>query len=79
MNSMRYRSGTGVMLGVIFMMTAWGNARAEMIDGIVAVVDNAIIMDSDLQKKMTELGAPEASKSAEKQGARAHGGRYRHR
>ncbi len=55
------------MLGMAFLVIAWGNARAEKIDGIVAVVDNAIIMNSDLHKKMAELGAPMASRTAEKQ------------
>jgi hypothetical protein len=32
-------------------------ARADMIDGIVAVVDDSVIMYSDLIKKMDELGA----------------------
>jgi len=45
----------------------YGQAQAKMIDGIVAVVDNRIIMDSDLQKRMVELGAPANSKVAERQ------------
>ncbi|HOY76146.1 MAG TPA: peptidyl-prolyl cis-trans isomerase [Deltaproteobacteria bacterium] len=35
------------------------NARAEMIDGIVAVVDDTVIMYSDVIRKMGELGAQE--------------------
>lgn len=65
-NSMKYRSGAGIVLGIVIMI-AWSNVRAEKIDGIVAVVDNAIIMNSDLHKKMAELGAPKANRSAEKQ------------
>ena len=38
-----------------------------MIDGIVAVVDNRIILDSDLRRKMDELGAPLDSREAERQ------------
>jgi len=34
-------------------------ARADMIDGIVAVVDDTVIMYSDLIKKMDDLGAPD--------------------
>ena len=42
-------------------------ARGEMIDGIVAVVDDKVIMHSDLVKKMQELGAQEHDSSAARQ------------
>jgi len=42
-------------------------ALADRIEGIVAVVDDNIIMVSDLKVKMAELGAPENSLSAQRQ------------
>jgi parvulin-like peptidyl-prolyl isomerase len=42
-------------------------AQGEMIDGIVAVVDDKVIMHSDLVKKMQELGAQEYDPSAARQ------------
>jgi parvulin-like peptidyl-prolyl isomerase len=42
-------------------------AQGEMIDGIVAVVDDKIIMHSDLVKKMQELGARDYDSSAASQ------------
>jgi parvulin-like peptidyl-prolyl isomerase len=42
-------------------------AQGEMIDGIVAVVDDKVIMHSDLVKKMQELGAQEYDSSAARQ------------
>jgi parvulin-like peptidyl-prolyl isomerase len=49
------------------MALAGGRAHAEMIDGIVAVVDDTIIMVSDLQERMEALGAPLNNKKAERQ------------
>ena len=47
------------------LIALWCNqAQGEMIDGIVAVVDDKIIMHSDLVKKMQELGAQEYESSA---------------
>jgi hypothetical protein len=63
----RYLSGYCALLGAVLVMIAWGQARAELIDGIVAVVDSSIIMDSDLHKKMAELGAPDDSARTQKQ------------
>lgn len=45
----------------------WQGAHADIIDGIVAVVDDQVIMYSDLQKKMYELGAREYTDSAARQ------------
>jgi parvulin-like peptidyl-prolyl isomerase len=42
-------------------------AQGEMIDGIVAVVDDKVIMHSDLVKKMQELGAKDYDSSAARQ------------
>jgi parvulin-like peptidyl-prolyl isomerase len=64
---MPYRSWMRMLPCLILVMCLFGQAQAKMIDGIVAVVDNKIIMDSDLQKKMVELGAPANSKVAERQ------------
>jgi len=44
-----------------------GPARGEIIDGIVAVVDDKIIMVSDLKERMESLGAPPNDKKAERQ------------
>lgn len=41
----------------LFITQGLNPAHAEIIDGIVAVVDNSVIMHSDLMKKMHELGA----------------------
>ncbi len=49
------------------MMAVSKPACARMIDGIVAVVDNRIIMGSDLHRKMVELGVPVNNKTAERQ------------
>lgn len=58
-----------VLLAAVFALLACmaGPAQARMIDGIVAVVDNRIIMDSDLRRKMDELGAPAGDRAAERQ------------
>jgi parvulin-like peptidyl-prolyl isomerase len=42
-------------------------AQSEMIDGIVAVVDDKVIMHSDLVNKMQELGAQDSDASAARQ------------
>ena len=53
---------------VAVLMALWcGAAQAEMIDGIVAVVDDRVIMHSDLVKKMKELGAQGYDPSAARQ------------
>lgn len=51
---------------LLFLLVA-GPAQANRIEGIVAVVDNTIIMESDLKEKMVELGAPEENISAQRQ------------
>jgi parvulin-like peptidyl-prolyl isomerase len=57
-----------LLLTILALMVCNGSrVQARMIDGIVAVVDNKVIMDSDLRKKMIELGAPPDSRSAERQ------------
>lgn len=67
MKSRSFISGYCALLGAVLVLLAWGQARADLIDGIVAVVDNSIIMNSDLHKKMTELGAPDDSIRTQKQ------------
>lgn len=67
MRSMRYRSGIGILLGALLLVSACQRAHAELIDGIVAVVDNSIIMDSDLQRKMDELGSSRRDRDAQRQ------------
>jgi parvulin-like peptidyl-prolyl isomerase len=53
---------------VVLLIAFWGNpAHGEIIDGIVAVVDDKVIMHSDLVKKMQELGAQELDLSASHQ------------
>jgi len=42
-------------------------AHAEKIEGIVAVVDETIIMISDLKERMDELGAPPNNRAAQRQ------------
>jgi len=64
---MRFQSAVSVLFCLVMLAIAGGRARAEMIDGIVAVVDNSIIMNSDLHKKMDELGAPDDSLRTQKQ------------
>ncbi|MBN2297655.1 MAG: peptidyl-prolyl cis-trans isomerase [Deltaproteobacteria bacterium] len=51
---------------VVFLLIAT-TAPAEKIEGIVAVVDETIIMISDLRERMDELGAPLYNKAAERQ------------
>jgi len=52
----------------ILLFLVMGNAaQADRIEGIVGVVDDTIIMVSDLNKKMAELGAPENSLSVQRQ------------
>lgn len=47
-----------IALLLIISLMSWGNryAYAEMMDGIVAVVDDTIIMMSDLKKKAVSMG-----------------------
>lgn len=51
---------------LLFLFVA-NPAQADRIEGIVAVVDDTIIMESDLGKRMAELGAPKESMSAKRQ------------
>lgn len=53
------------VLGALFLMSA--PAPAEKIEGIVAVVDETIIMISDLKERMDELGAPGFNRAAQRQ------------
>ncbi len=53
------------VLGAFFLMSA--PAPAEKIEGIVAVVDETIIMISDLKERMDELGAPGFNRAAQRQ------------
>jgi peptidyl-prolyl cis-trans isomerase SurA len=54
-----------VVLTLAAQLCAWcAPARAEMIDGIVAVVDDTVIMYSDVQKKVRELGGPQNNPAA---------------
>jgi parvulin-like peptidyl-prolyl isomerase len=46
-----------LMTAVMLILSVWNPAHAEIIDGIVAVVDNSVIMHSDLEKRMHDLGA----------------------
>ena len=64
---MRFQSAVSVLLCLILVVIAGGRAHGEMIDGIVAVVDDTIIMVSDLQERMEALGAPPNDKMAERQ------------
>ncbi len=64
---MRFQSAVSVLFCLVLVMIAGSRARAEMIDGIVAVVDDTIIMVSDLQERMEVLGAPEDDKNVERQ------------
>lgn len=67
MRSRRTLRGYCALIGAVLILIAWGQARADLIDGIVAVVDNSIIMSSDLHKKMAELGAPDDSLKTQRQ------------
>ena len=64
---MRFQSAVSVLFCLVMLAIAGGRARAEMIDGIVAVVDDTIIMVSDLEERMEELDAPKNNKNAERQ------------
>ena len=55
-----------ILVLLIVLLTAMP-VHADRIEGIVAVVDDTIIMESDLRKRMAELGAPEESMSARRQ------------
>lgn len=55
---MRFRSAVSVLAFLVLIALSGGRASGEMIDGIVAVVDDTIIMASDLHEKMESLGAP---------------------
>lgn len=46
-----------LLLAAACVLSGPGPARADMIDGIVAVVDDSVIMYSDLIRKMEELGS----------------------
>lgn len=58
---------TFIIAALFVLAAAIGPARAEMIDGIVAVVDDTVIMYSDLLKKMRDLGAKEYDLSSARQ------------
>jgi parvulin-like peptidyl-prolyl isomerase len=68
-NTLGLRGGKLVLpcAAVLFVVLWCGPARSEMIDGIVAVVDDKVIMHSDLVKKMQELGAQNDDSSAARQ------------
>ena len=51
----------------VFIVLWCSPARSEMIDGIVAVVDDKVIMHSDLVKKMQELSAQDNDPSVARQ------------
>jgi len=62
MTSGSYTAVRILIIAALFVLAATIRpARAEMIDGIVAVVDDTVIMYSDVLKKMKELGAKEYS------------------
>lgn len=67
MESKRFRSAVSILVCLALVAIAGGGAHAEKIDGIVAVVDDTIIMVSDLEERMKELGAPADSKKVERQ------------
>ena len=56
-----------IALAIVLAAPGWHEAHADIIDGIVAVVDDQVIMYSDLQKKMYELGATEYTDAAARQ------------
>jgi len=56
-----------IALAIVLSAPGWQGAHADIIDGIVAVVDDQVIMYSDLQKKMYELGATEYTDAAARQ------------
>jgi peptidyl-prolyl cis-trans isomerase C len=58
-----YRKFLTVWLLLLIGSSAW----ADRIEGIVAVVDDTIIMVSDLRERLEELGAPKNNKTAERQ------------
>lgn len=68
-NTTRFRSMARFLSAVAFVLTMFmcQPARAEMIDGIVAVVDDTVIMYSDVIRKMDELGAKEYDRNATRQ------------
>jgi len=51
-----------ILCGLLFMLavTASGSARAYTIEGIVAVVDERLIMRSDLDARLEEMGVDES-------------------
>jgi peptidyl-prolyl cis-trans isomerase C len=58
-----YRKFLTVWLLLLIGSSAW----ADRIEGIVAVVDDTIIMVSDLRERLEELGAPKNNRTAERQ------------
>ncbi len=56
-----------ICLLILVFLVMGHAALADRIEGIVAVVDDTIIMVSDLRDKMAELGAPKNSLSAQRQ------------
>lgn len=65
----RYRHAARYVTVAVLMLISGlcTTARAEMIDGIVAVVDDTVIMYSDVLKKMDELGAKDRDRSTTRQ------------
>lgn len=55
------------MIALVLLAVMCPPAQGEMIDGIVAVVDDTVIMYSDVTKKMAELGAKEFDRSSARQ------------
>jgi hypothetical protein len=56
-----------LVIATTLIASGWNPARADMIDGIVAVVDSTVIMYSDLIKKMNDLGAKSHDSETTKQ------------
>jgi parvulin-like peptidyl-prolyl isomerase len=58
-----YREFIAIWLLLLIGSSAW----ADRIEGIVAVVDDTIVMVSDLRERLEELGAPKNNRKAERQ------------
>jgi len=61
------RNNRREFIGIVFFLLMGTPVLADKIEGIVAVVDESIIMISDLRQRMEELGAPQYNKAAERQ------------
>ncbi|MGC9323275.1 MAG: peptidylprolyl isomerase [Desulfomonilia bacterium] len=66
---MLYRYTDNILsIALLLCVMLWvSSAHAEMVDGIVAVVDDRVIMYSDLQSKMRDLGIPQQDRSMKNQ------------